>query len=158
AGDDDRLPGHLDAVDEPVAALGPREERRRAVDRGALRDGDLVAPADQAVPGEVTRERSGRGAGRSVLAAGPEPPQPPTRARTGKPAHARPTERGDRGTIGLQSHQLADAGQADEHEAGAVLLLLDRQLGARDAEDPEDGIRVDDGRYRRHRLLHAAED
>src|SRR6266496_2527742 len=67
AREDDRAAADLDALDLVRRALGLRVKRRRAVDLGALRDLDLVAPADLAMTRQVHRQRPGSRAGSRVL-------------------------------------------------------------------------------------------
>src|SRR5439155_6851211 len=66
-GNDDRAAADLHQLDLVCGALGLRVEGRWAADLGALRDLDLIAPADLAVAREVHRQRPRGRAGRRVL-------------------------------------------------------------------------------------------
>src|SRR6266849_6426868 len=83
ARDDDGRAADLDALDRLGGAVDACVERGRPANLGALRDLDLVAESDAAVPGEVKRERARGRAGRRVFGdpeRRAEHPRLPTRA------------------------------------------------------------------------------
>ena len=69
ARDDDRSAAAQHALDPFVAAVGPREERRRSADLDSLRDLDPLAPLREAVSTRMTCDRTRRRPGRRVLSA-----------------------------------------------------------------------------------------
>src|SRR6266446_3430208 len=160
ARDDDGRAADLNALDRLRGAVDSCVERRGAADLRALRDLDLVAERDAAVPYEMQRERAGGRAGRGILRHAerrPEHARLPAQAVPGEAVDPVRADRSEPLLVWLQRGDILRRGQSDVHVAQAVVVHLDRKLRL----DPEDGlqlVRSLEGRDGRQWLLHPSED
>src|SRR3954470_9688093 len=141
ASHDDGGAADFDALDRIGRAVDARVERRGPADLLALRDLDLVAERDAAVPGEMERERPRGGAGGGVLCDAEhraEHPRRPGEAVAGEAVDAVGAERGELLLVGLQRRYLLDGAERDEHVAQAVVVHLDREQRL----DPENRLQL----------------
>src|SRR5215210_7087941 len=98
------------------AALGARDEPRRALDLRPLLDLDLRPPPDDAVSREMACERPRRRPGRGVLdhaEARPEHPELPGGAVAGEAVRADRPERGEGGRVRPQRRDRLAASERD---------------------------------------------
>src|SRR5262249_19162375 len=140
--DDHGAAADLDSLELAGRAVGPGVQRGRAADLNALRDLDLLAEADSAVTGEVDGQRPrGRAGGRVLHDSGArsEHSRLPTAAGPREAVHADEAARNvqQRVEVRAKGSHLVLGPEPDVDEPRSVLVDLDRQLRARDAERGE---------------------